>query len=93
MKKVSRTRNFAIVFLTLNLLLPFSAATSAQRDLPEVLVLHSIRTTNPANTDWYLGILQGLTAGSDRQIQIDVEAPDFSRFDDTMYMRIDSLLT
>lgn len=58
----------------------------AQDRIPEVLVLHSFRTTLPVNTQWYNGIVKGLEAGSPQRIHIDVEAPDFSRFVDSAYL-------
>ncbi len=76
------------IFLTLCLALfiPSSASVFAQDEPPEVLVLHSFRTTNPASTDWQTGIVEGLGSGPDQLIQIDVEAPDLSRFEDAAFM-------
>ena len=45
---------------------------------PWVLVLHSLRTTLPANTDWYDGIVQGLDNATGPHLHVAVEAPDLS---------------
>ncbi len=69
-------------------LLFISAALPAQdRGEPyRVLVLHSHRSSLPANTDWYNGIVRGFASAPDLRIQIDVEAPDLTRVDDADYV-------
>jgi signal transduction histidine kinase len=72
--------------LSLGLFMSSSGVAVAQDEAPEVLVLHSFRTTNPVNIDWQTGIVKGLASGTNQLIQIDVEAPDLSRFEDAAYM-------
>ncbi len=69
-------------------LLFLSAALPAQdRGEPyRVLLLHSHRSSLPANTDWYNGIVRGFASAPDLQVQIDVEAPDLTRVDDADYV-------
>ncbi|MGB5734441.1 MAG: ATP-binding protein, partial [Thiohalocapsa sp.] len=69
-------------------LLLLSPALPAQdRGEPyRVLLLHSHRSSLPANTDWYNGILRGFASAPDLRIQIDVEAPDLTRVDDADYV-------
>jgi len=81
--QVSPTRIAALCVL-----LFMSAALPAQdRGEPyRVLLLHSHRSSLPANTDWYRGIVRGFASAPDLQIQIDVEAPDLTRVDDADYL-------
>ena len=51
-----------------------------------VLVLHSFRNSLPVNTDWYNGIVRGFSSETDRQVEIDIEAPNLTRFGDADYV-------
>lgn len=55
-----------------------------------VLVLHSFRGSLPINNDWYTGLVRGFTSEPSLRIEIDIEAPELSRFDDAHYL--DNLL-
>lgn len=78
----------ATAFLSLALVLFCVAAPAAQvTDKPyRVLVLHSLRNSLPVNTDWYTGIVRGFESASDLRIDIDIEAPDLTRFSDPGYI-------
>lgn len=51
-----------------------------------VLVLHSFRNSLPVNTDWYKGIMRAFASASDLRIEVDIEAPDLTRFADSGYV-------
>jgi ABC-type uncharacterized transport system substrate-binding protein len=88
MRADSITRAAAGVFLTLalSLLCVPTLAALAEDESHRVLVLHSFRNSLPVNTDWYNGIVRGFSSASDLRIEIDIEAPDLTRFDDTDYV-------
>jgi signal transduction histidine kinase len=77
-----------MLIAALFVLLFLSPALPAQdRGEPyRVLVLHSHRSSLPANTDWYNGIVRGFASAPDLRIEIDVEAPDLMRVDDADYV-------
>lgn len=64
---------------------PAFAAPAADEPY-RVLVLHSFRNSLPVNTDWYNGIVRGFSSETDRQVEIDIEAPDLTRFGDADYV-------
>lgn len=69
------------------LLFLFPAPPAQDRGEPyQVLVLHSHRSSLPANTDWYNGIARGFALAPDLRIEIDVEATDLMRVDDADYV-------
>jgi len=72
--------------LALALLVILAVAASAQDEPFQVLVLHSFRSNLPVNTDWYSGIARGLSSAPELRVEIDIEAPDLSRFSDTDYV-------
>jgi signal transduction histidine kinase len=72
--------------LALALLVILAVAASAQDEAFQVLVLHSFRSNLPANTDWHRGIVRGLSSAPELHAEIDIEAPDLSRFSDTDYV-------
>jgi ABC-type uncharacterized transport system substrate-binding protein len=88
MRADSITRAAAGVFLTLalSLLCAPTLAELAEDESHRVLVLHSFRNSLPVNTDWYNGILRGFSSATDLRIEIDIEAPDLTRFNDTNYV-------
>ena len=73
--------------LALILFFASPAAASAQGEPYRVLVIHSFRSSLPVNTAWYDGIVRGFTSASDLRIEIDIETPDLTRFNDRDYVR------
>lgn len=69
------------------LLLASADVFTAERQAAyRVLVLHSFRGSLPINNDWHTGLVRGFTSDPSRRIEIDIEAPDLSRFDDAHYL-------
>jgi len=66
--------------LALTLLVVWPATVSAQDEPFQVLLVHSFRATLPVNNEWYNGILRGLSSAPELRFEIDIEAPDLSRF-------------
>ena len=88
MRAAINTRVLPGVLLALALSL-FCAPTLAEpvEDEPyRVLVLHSFRNSLPVNTDWYNGIVRGFSSAKDSRVEIDIEAPDLTRFSDRDYV-------
>ncbi len=72
------------VLLSLALMLP-AAAGSASEEPYRVLVLNSVRSSLPANMDWYRGIANGFASADALRVEIETEAPDLSRIRDQQY--------
>ena len=71
-----------LLILPVLLLCTTAFAAPAVDEPYRVLVLHSFRNSLPVNTDWYNGIVRGFSSETDRQVEIDIEAPDLTRFGD-----------
>lgn len=75
------------VFLWLTLLFATAPASAAEIEPARVLVMHSFRSTLVATSDWYGGIEKGLRSDPGMNVEIEVEAPDLSRYNGQDYVR------
>ena len=83
---ITRVPAGVFLALALSLLCAPTLAELAEDEPHRVLVLHSFRNSLPVNTDWYNGIVRGFSSARDLRIEIDIEAPDLTRFNDTDYV-------
>jgi len=75
-----------LLALALSLLCAPTLAEPVEDEPHRVLVLHSFRNSLPVNTDWYKGIAAGFSSARDLRIEIDIEAPDLTRFEEVDYV-------
>ena len=88
MRAAINTRGLPGVLLTLalSLLCAPTLAEPVEDEPHRVLVLHSFRNSLPVNTDWYNGIAAGFSSARDLRIEIDIEVPDLTRFEEVDYV-------
>jgi len=74
--------------LAIALLVPCAAAAGVEKsDEPyRVLVLHSFRSSVPADADWYAGLLRGFSAEPSHAVEVDTEVLNLGRIGDERYL-------